>query len=118
MGMVLPFFARQTVVGVTEYLSEPYDVSQFESVNLELRIQGLIGASPTVVAQMLTAAELSSSNWYGALTFVTVSAAPTIISGSLDSTDMSQFVKAKITVAGTGPGVTCSLIGVAREAGA
>ena len=120
MGMVVPFFPRQTVVGCASpvnYYSEPFDASQYDSINVEFRVFGLIGTGPTITASLQTAAELHASTWATAVSFAAVVAAPTVLTQNLSNTTMSQFIRAKVNVNASDHALTFSMIGVARESG-
>ena len=120
MGMVVSLFPRQTVVGsggVVNYLSEPFDASQYDSLNVEFRVFGLIGTAPTINASLETAAELHASTWGTAVSFPMVNSAPTVITQNLSNTTMSQFIRAKVSINASDHALTFSMIGVARESG-
>ena len=109
MGTVVPLFSRQTAVGAdaqsVSYLSEPYEASQYDSINVEFRVFGLIGTAPTIYAYLETAAELHSASWTTSYSFPSLNSAPTVLSANLANTDMSQFVRAKVVINAAGPWV-------------
>ena len=120
MGMVVPFFLRQTVVGAAEpitYYSEPVDASQYESVNVEFRVFGLIGTAPTILAALETAAELHAVTWALSASFAEVHSAPAVFTQNLTNSTMSQFVRARVSINESDHALTFSMIGVARESG-
>jgi len=120
MGMVVQLFPRQTVVGaggLVSYYSDPFDSSQYDSINVEFRVFGLIGTAPTITASLETAAELHASTWATAVSFGAVSVAPTVLTQNLSNTNMSQFIRAKVDVNALDHALTFSMIGVARESG-
>ena len=117
MSQTMPFFPRQSVVGTgVEYTSEPFDVSRFQTLNVELRVVGLIGTDPVVVARLETAAELSSLVWSTAKTFTTITAGSVTEVEVLGPGDMSQYVRGHLSMSGgANVALTFSMIGVARE---
>ena len=117
MSQMMPFFPRETVVGTSvEYISEPFDVSRFQTLNVELKVVGLIGAGPVVIARLETAAELSTLVWSTAKTFTTITAGSVTEVEVLGPGDMSQYVRGHLSMmAGVNVGMTFSMIGVARE---
>lgn len=120
MSMEIPIFERQSMNGASssvDYLSEPFDVSEYSTMNAELQVFGLIGTSPTIVVSLETAADLLTPDdrWTAVTTFTTVNNAPTIQVNLIPEGSMSQFVRGKVTINGSDHSVTLSLKGMARE---
>jgi hypothetical protein len=118
MGQSMPLFPRQTVVGTgLAYWSDPFEVSAFEALNLQLRVFGVIGTNVVILVRIETAAELSVvDGWTTVHTFSPINMGPQTQAGSLTAADLSQYVRASVEMQmGTDVAMTFSLIGVARE---
>lgn len=118
MGQTIGFFARQTVVGTgVIYLSDPFEVSAYEALNLQLRVLGVIGTDVQIVVKVETAPELNVSGaWSTAKTFPTITGGSVTHTGSLTAADLSQYARGSVEMLmGADMAMTFSLIGVARE---
>lgn len=116
MGRNIPFFPRGTLVGSTgtTYDFEPYEASQFDSMTVRLKVDAVIGTSPSIDVMIRTAPNLEE-DWWDAANFTQFSSA-TSETKALSAGDMSQFVRARVIItAGTDVAVTMSILGTARE---
>jgi hypothetical protein len=116
MGTNIPFFQRGTLVGGTgtTYDSEPFDASQLDSLTVRLKVDAVIGTSPSIDAMIRTAPNLEG-DWWDAAVFTQFSSATTETE-SLSASDMSQFVRARIIfTAGSDMAATLSILGIGRE---
>lgn len=124
MGMIIPFFQRQTLVGAgawVTYLSDPFDVSDYATVNADVQILGLIGTFPSILVSLETADSLNTadSGWIPKSSFATFTGAPSgaseVLGAPTPTGALSRFVRAKVQINPADKVVTLSVIGVARE---
>lgn len=136
-GMMLPFFARQTVTGGSggaegesvTCLSEPFDVTQYDSLFLELRVFGAIGTSvgggspsPSFIVGVEAAPDLyeTDGSWknLGTFTAVTLPQAPASLPSSDDlsvPTPFLRYVRIKAQILDTDDAaVTFQVTGIGR----
>jgi hypothetical protein len=118
MGQSIPFFVRQTVVGTgVVYYSDPFEVSAFEALNLQLRVFGVIGTNVQILVRIETAAELNvADGWTTVHSFPLITMGSQTQAGSLTAGDLSQYVRGCVEMqTGIEVAMTFFLIGVARE---
>lgn len=122
MAMVIPMFPRQTVVGAdnTEYYSEPFDVSEYAGMNVEVQLFGLIGsATPSITVHIQSADSLHTADslWDATHSFSAMDSAPQLSNAVISTNDAGRFVRARVVVNGgsSDNAATFSVIAVARE---
>lgn len=108
-GRGIIFFGKyQSVANGSDYLSDPFDVTPFEQVKVQVYLAGKTG-SGTLTGQLQESSDLVTwSNKGSAVT-------PTAVGMStIDTSDCARYVRLSIT--STFDNVTFWAMGVAREA--
>jgi hypothetical protein len=126
MAMVVPFFPRQTLVGRSiqgafGYYSEPFDLSQYSNLGIEVNVFGYIGAgTQQVQVSFESVGSLESGSWLEQTDggFTTIAGAP-ILAGSRYM-GFNNFGRVQVRFLSNNTddqAITLSVIGVARESG-